>query len=282
MKQDDEKGRIGIGTVEWYDFMGLLADSLPSIHLGGAKATGDLLAMLRPGPEDAVLDIGCGAGHTACKIAAEHGSRVVGIDISDVMISRAGERAMRQHVEEKVEFRVADAFRLPFDDRSFDLALFESVLTPLPGDKLDALRETIRVVRPGGLIGANETIFFASAPAELLELAEEHPAIHGMFTPERLRGLFEESGLRVVEASEVRSSEAPSAAREMGVLGILSFMIRSYWKILGRLLTDPRYRRAQRIDDRISKILREHGGYMLIVGQRTPSPESTSDSTSEK
>lgn len=281
MKQSDEKGRIGIDTVEWYDFIGLLADALPSLHLGGASATGDLLAMLRPGPDDLVLDIGCGAGLTSCKIAAEHGSRVVGIDISDIMVSKARERARRQRVEERVEFRVADAFRLPFDDGSFDLALFESVLTPLPGCKLDALRETIRVVRPGGLVGANETIFFASAPAELLELAEEHPAIHGMFTPEGLRGLFEESGLSVVEASEVRSSEAQSAVREMGVTGILSFMVRSYWKILGRLLTDPNYRRAQRIDDRISKILREHGGYMLIVGQRTPSTESTLNSTSE-
>jgi len=53
----------------------------------------------------------------------------------------------------------------------------------------------------------------------------------------------------------------------MGVLGILSFMIGSYWKILGKLLTDSRFRKAQKIDDRLTKILKEHGGYALIVGQ---------------
>jgi ubiquinone/menaquinone biosynthesis C-methylase UbiE len=192
----------------------------------------------------------------------------MGIDISDVMISKATDKARKQRVEDKAEFRVADAFQLPFDDGSFDVAIFESVLTPLPGDKVEALKETIRVVRPGGLIGANETIFYAPAPDELFELADEHPAIHGMFTPEKLRGLFEESGLSVVKMSEVRSSEAPSVTKEMGILGILSFMVKSYWKILGKLLTDSRFRKAQKIDDRITKILKEHGGYVLIVGQK--------------
>jgi hypothetical protein len=163
---------------------------------------------------------------------------------------------------------VADVFQLPCDDRSFDVAIFESVLTALPGNKMDALKETIRVVRPGGLIGANETIFYTTAPAELLELADKHPAIHEMFTPEKLRGLFEKSGLLVVKMSEVRSSEAPSVTKEMGVLGIFSFIIRSYWKILGKLLTDSRFRKAQKIDDRLTKILKEHGGYVLIVGQK--------------
>ncbi len=89
-----------------------------------------------------------------------------------------------------------------------------------------------------------------------------------MFTPEKLRGLFEDSGLQVVEVSEVRSSEAPSVAREMSVLGILSFMLKSYWKMLYKMLTDPRFRRAQKIDDRLTKILKDHGGYVLIVGQK--------------
>jgi len=89
-----------------------------------------------------------------------------------------------------------------------------------------------------------------------------------MFTPQKLKGLFEESGLQVVNVSDVRSSEAPSVAKEMGVLGILSFMIKSYWKILHKLLTDPRFRKAQKIDDRLTKILKDHGGYMLIVGQK--------------
>lgn len=269
MTNEEEVDQAEISTLEWYDFVGLLVDVIPALHLGGTKATEDLLKMCQLRAETRVLDVGCGGGQTACKIAREYDSRVVGIDISEIMISKAKEKARKQNIEDKVEFRVADVFQLPFDDGSFDVALFESVLTPLPGNKLDAMKETIRVTRSRGLIGANESVFFDSAPAELLELVNEHPAVPGgMFTPQSLRDLFEEAGLQVVEVSEVRSSEAPSVAREMGVLGILSFMIRSYWKILGKLLTDPRFRKAQKIDDRLTKILKDHGGYLLIIGQK--------------
>ena len=90
----------------------------------------------------------------------------------------------------------------------------------------------------------------------------------GMFTPQKLRGLFEESGFQVVKMTDVRSSEAPSVAKEMGVLGILFFIFKSYWKILHKLLTDPRFRKAQKMDDRLTKIRKDHGGYRLIVGQK--------------
>lgn len=270
MEKREEVEEETISTLEWYDFIGVLTDVLPALHLGGAEATGDLLEMCRLGPDTRVLDVGCGAGQTACEISKRYGSRVTGIDISDVMIGKAVERARKEGVDDMVDFRVADAFRLPFDDGSYDVAIFESVLTPLPGNKIDALRETFRILSPGGLVGANETVFFPTAPSELLELADEHPAIHGMFMPQTLRDLFEESGLQVIELSEMRSSEAPSVTKEMGVLGILSFMVRSYWKILGKLLTDPRFRKAQKIDDRLTKILKDHGGYVLIVGQKPP------------
>jgi ubiquinone/menaquinone biosynthesis C-methylase UbiE len=82
-----------------------------------------------------------------------------------------------------IEFRVADVYCLPFEDDSFDVALFESVLTPLPGDKQEALREAVRVIRAGGLVGVNESFILPSAPEEALRLAREHPAMHGISHP---------------------------------------------------------------------------------------------------
>jgi ubiquinone/menaquinone biosynthesis C-methylase UbiE len=107
---EEEVDQTDISTIEWYDFIGLLVDVIPALHLGGTKATEDLLEMCLLGPETRVLDVGCGGGQTACKIAREYGSRVVGIDISEVMISKAKEKAREQNVEDKVEFRVADVF----------------------------------------------------------------------------------------------------------------------------------------------------------------------------
>jgi ubiquinone/menaquinone biosynthesis C-methylase UbiE len=267
-----EKGEMSqkpVGTREWYDFIGLLADALPGIHLGGQDATHVLLDMCRLDATSRVLDVGCGPGNTACLIAEQYGSQVHGIDISEVMIAKAKEKARRQGLADKVEFRVADAFQLPFEDHWFDVAIIESVLTPLPGDKRQALAEMVRVIRSGGRIGANESTVDPSTPPELLALFAEHPAMHGYFTPQTLRDLFEESGLQVVQMTETKNVETPSVLKEMGGLrGLLSFMIRVYPKVLLKLLRDARFRRAAGIDDKITKRSKQYMGYTLIVGQK--------------
>ena len=73
-EKEPEKERIDV--VEWYDFIANLSDVLPGFHLGGEKATRDLLEMCRLGPETLVLDVGCGAGNTTCKIDKVYGSMV--------------------------------------------------------------------------------------------------------------------------------------------------------------------------------------------------------------
>jgi len=266
MNSEEDDGKE-ISTREWYDFIGNLGDIIPALHLGGKEATRSLLEMCKLAPGLRVLDVGCGTGYTACEIAREYGSRVMGIDISETMISKAKQRARKDSLEDMVEFRVADVFSLPFEDGSFDVALFESVLTPIPGSKVDALKEVVRVVVPGGMIGANESFILESAPDEFWQLAEKHPATHGIFTPERLRALFEKAGLQVMEVSSIKASKSPSAMRELGLTGLISFMVKSYWRVLGKMITDSRFRRAAKVDDQVSKFLVEHGGYILIVGQ---------------
>jgi ubiquinone/menaquinone biosynthesis C-methylase UbiE len=268
MIEKNETSQKPVGTREWYDFVGQLADALSAIHMGGQDATHALLHLCQLDATSRVLDVGCGPGNTACLIAEQYGSRVLGIDISEVMIAKAEERARRQGLLDKVEFRVADAFELPFEDDRFDAVIVESVLTPLPGDKKQALTEMVRVVRAGGRIGVNESTVDPSAPPEFLALFAEHPAIHGYFTPQTLRSLFEESGLQVVQMTEVKNVDAPSPLKQMGLSGLLSFMIWVYPKILLKLLRDARFRKASRIDDRITKQGKQYMGYTLIVGQK--------------
>jgi len=84
---------------------------------------------------------------------------VTGIDISEVMLAQATKRAEKERVSDQVEFRLSDVYELPFEDDHFDAALVESVLTPLPGNKVDALKEFYRVIKQGALIGLNEAVF---------------------------------------------------------------------------------------------------------------------------
>jgi arsenite methyltransferase len=268
MNDKEITNRKPINTREWYDFVGQLADALPGMHMGGLDATQRLVGMCHLDANSRVLDVGCGNGITACLIAEKFGAHVEGIDISAVMIAKAKEKAHRQGLTAKVTFRVGDAFDLPFDDDTFDVVLVESVLTPLPGDKKQALAEMVRVTRAGGRIGVNESTVDPSAPAEWLALLDEHPAIHGYFTPETLRNLIAGSGLQVVEMFEAQYVSTPQAFKEMGLRGVLSFMFQSYPKILLNLIRDARIREAGRIDDQITKRGKEYMGYVLIIGQK--------------
>lgn len=268
MTEEGNINRKPIGTREWYDFVGQLADALPGMHMGGQDATQTLLDLCSLDATSRVLDVGCGGGNTACLIAKQYGSHVQGIDISEVMITKARERVRQEGLADTVKFQVADTFALPFEDDSFDVIIVESVFTPLPGDKGQALGEMVRVVRPGGMIATNESTVDPAAPKEWLALLDEHPAMYGYFTPETLRAMFEESGLDIVEMIVAQYVSTPQAFKEMGLRNMLSFMFRAYPKILLQMLRDARIRQAGKIDDQLTKRGKEYMGYVLIVGQK--------------
>ena len=174
------------------------------------------------------------------------------------MVSKARGRADRMGVVDLVEFRTADAFEIPFDDASFDVVLVESVLVPLPGEKLKALKEMMRVLKPGGMLGANEST---------VETFSKHPATYGTFTPESLRELFQTAGLQAAQLQEYWNIDTPSPMKDLGCGGLITFVFRVYPKIIVKLLRDKRYREASRIDDQITKGGKEYMGYALVVGK---------------
>ncbi|MBN1316589.1 MAG: methyltransferase domain-containing protein [Anaerolineales bacterium] len=258
-----------VGTRDWYNFVGLLADAVPGIHMGGAAATAKLLEMCRIDTATRVLDVGCGAGQTACLIAQRYGAQVEGIDISDVMVAKAQQRADRLGVADKAAFRVASAYDLPFEENSFDVILMESVLVPLPGVKIEALEEMSRVLRPGGLIGANEAVIDRQTPPDVIDIFSQHPATYTLFTGQTLRQLFEEANLENIQLVETKSVETPQLDKEIGLGGFLKIMFRAYPKLLYTLIKDARIRQASRIDDQVKKIDKRYTGYALIVGQKS-------------
>ena len=84
------------------------------------KATKEMIELCRIEKGKLILDVGCGTGKTSCYITKKYGCSVVGVDISKKMISWSQKRAIREGLEDKIEFRVSDAQNLPFEDRIFD------------------------------------------------------------------------------------------------------------------------------------------------------------------
>jgi ubiquinone/menaquinone biosynthesis C-methylase UbiE len=105
----------------------------------------EALEVLDPGPDDRLLDVGCGSG-AAVRAAASIVAHAVGVDLSPGMIVRARELG---GATPNVEFQVADAEALPFDDATFTKLLCTTSFHhyPNPGN---AVAEMARVLTPGG------------------------------------------------------------------------------------------------------------------------------------
>ena len=96
-------------------------------------------------PGARMLEFGCGASAMASMFGAS-AAQVVGIDISDVAVAQATERAAASGL--KATYRVMDAEALEFPDRSFDLICSTAILHHL--DLRKAYAQIARTLTPGG------------------------------------------------------------------------------------------------------------------------------------
>ncbi len=252
-------------------FFDFAAEAGLTKHFGGLGATEELVELCHVGEGSHVLDVGCGAGQTPCYLARRHGCRVVGVDILEAMIERSRERAEREGVTDRVEFRVADAQDLPFEDDTFDAVITESV-TVFPEDKERAINEYARVTKPGGYVGLNETTLLKMPPPpEVVAWASQDLGAHVKpLTSEGWAELLEGAGLKEIVARtyeiQVRK-EAKELVRRYGYGG----MLRSMYRMLSLYTRSPDYRRFVK-DVRSKGItpdnLTEYLGYGIYVGKK--------------
>lgn len=119
--------------------------SSSAVHVAGA----DLDAMLQALPLDPawrVLDVGCGAGHTALAFAP-HVAEVVAADLTPAMLAQLDALAATRGIS-NIRTQHADVEAMPFADASFDLVVSRYSAHHWPQPE-QALHEIRRVLRPG-------------------------------------------------------------------------------------------------------------------------------------
>jgi len=102
-------------------------------------------------PGDHVLDCATGTGDLAIEFKKKVGSKgyVLGTDFCKPMIEKAPEKAKSKKLS--IDFEVADAMNLPYDDERFDVASIAFGIRNVD-NPVTALKEMGRVVKPGGRV----------------------------------------------------------------------------------------------------------------------------------
>ncbi len=168
------------------------------------------------GPEDHVLDAGCGIGGSSIWLAKHRGCRATGITVSAQQVEHAKRNAKRHGVSGKVDFQVADFCITPFPDGSFDV-IWAVESSCYATDKRDFFREAYRLLRKGG------TLIACDGYATRREFtAEEWRAVmdclNGWAVPnlasvEEFQAGLEECGFIDVQITEATRETLPSSRR---------------------------------------------------------------------
>jgi ubiquinone/menaquinone biosynthesis C-methylase UbiE len=166
-------------------------------HIGGRKATEELVAQLNPNAADHVLDIGSGLGGPARFVAGRYECRVTGIDLTREYVETGNVLCEWVGLAHCVSLRHANALAIPFSDESFGAAYMLHVGMNIP-DKTKLCSEVGRVLRPGALFGVYDVMRIGDGQLSYpLPWATTHDS-NAIAEPEQYRAALRLAGFEIV------------------------------------------------------------------------------------
>jgi ubiquinone/menaquinone biosynthesis C-methylase UbiE len=164
------------------------AESYAALMRTNASAPSQaMLALVRPAPDDVVLEACCGPGTMALDLAPVV-AHATGLDLTPAMLAQArAEQGRRGLVN--VDWREGDVYALPFADEAFSLVLCSGAFHHLERPQ-SAFAELVRVCRPGGRVFLRDVTPepATSAAYDRIEKLRDPSHTHAL-TPEEIRGL---------------------------------------------------------------------------------------------
>jgi arsenite methyltransferase len=141
-------------------------DALPSGTVESFAGTGNPFSMGDMHSGETVLDVGCGAGFDTIIAARQIGTsgRVISVDMTPAMLEKA-QAGARQAGAGNINFRKGLAEALPVEDESVDVVISNGVINLCP-DKMAAMQEIYRTLKPGGRIQIGDIVVHKEVPED--------------------------------------------------------------------------------------------------------------------
>jgi sarcosine/dimethylglycine N-methyltransferase len=200
---------------------------LDQFHTRGLEATAELAALAGINAATSVLDVGSGIGGPARFVAATHGCRVTGIDVSESFVDASRYLTERTGQSGRVSFRTASALDLPFENGHFDVALLQHVAMNI-SDRARLYAEIRRVLRSRGKFATFDVVSNQGEPHYPVPWART-PVTSFLLTAAATRDAIEASGFRALVwrddtelakawVTQLRASGPPPPGRNLGVV----------------------------------------------------------------
>jgi arsenite methyltransferase len=145
---------------------------LPREAVAASLGCGNPTALLQLEPGQVVLDLGSGGGIDVLLSAKRVGpaGKAYGLDMTDEMLELARENSARAGAT-NVEFLKGTIESIPLPDNSVDVIISNCVIN-LSSDKDQALRESFRVLKPGGRFAVSDVVVRGDVPADIRRSVE--------------------------------------------------------------------------------------------------------------
>ncbi len=214
MTRQDEQRHLLRSVQQWFAETAQVEHYAATLNEELSPAEEWLLQTINP--QDQILDIGCGAGRVALKLAQKCDT-ITAVDISQPLLQIAQKNMPKDDIS--MNFIQVDALYLPFANDTFDSALTIKVYSYIPTQELrvNYLKEIARILRPQGrlfmaqqvtpeewLSSAYDDNYHKIAPqynileqGDTFTVSDDNSAYVHWFTEPQLKEEFKESGFRI-------------------------------------------------------------------------------------
>ena len=180
----------------------------PDADLGLGCGLPTAFAKIKEG--DTVIDLGSGAGNDCFVARAATGNKgkVIGIDFTENMISKARENTEKLGYN-NIEFRLGDIEQMPVSANVADVIVSNCVLNLVP-NKDGVIKEIYRVLKPGGHFSISDIVLVGELPANIKDAAEMYAGcVAGAIQKKEYLQLIEANGFKNIQLQKEKVITIP-------------------------------------------------------------------------